>query len=68
MNTIRKRDLLTTREAAEVAGVARITILRAIAEGRLRAHKTAGGPWLIDTRDLREYHPAPPFGGRPRHR
>ncbi len=49
---------VTTAEAAELKGVKRNAILRAIAEGRLIAARF-GKVWLIHRQDLEGYEPLP---------
>jgi excisionase family DNA binding protein len=57
--------MLTTQQAAQLAGVARITILKWIERGHLPATKY-GRDWLIDERDLDAYRQSPKTLGRPR--
>ena len=52
--TVLLKDIITTGEAANEIGVARITIIKAIVDGRLPARKF-GREWMIVREDLRTY-------------
>jgi excisionase family DNA binding protein len=53
--TVREHDLLTTAQAARRAGVTTPAIRRAIAMGRLEAHRGKGGVWRISPAALRAW-------------
>lgn len=65
------KKFFTTTEAAGICGVAHTTVIRWIAEGKLRAHETPGGHRRIEKEDLAAFlkrfnMPAPDsLGGGP---
>jgi excisionase family DNA binding protein len=52
---VREHELLTTAQAARRSGVTTPAIRRAIAMGRLEAHRGKGGVWRISTAALRAW-------------
>ncbi len=64
------KGMLTTAQAAELAGISRKGILQAIERGRLKAVKF-GRDWMIDQADWEAWLSSRQVGypsGRPRHR
>ena len=55
MTVTKKRRLLKTREAAEVARVEPRTVARWLRDGTLKGRKLNGHSWRIDPRDLEEF-------------
>lgn len=49
------KKFFTTSEMAEVCGVAHTTVIRWIAEGKLKAHETPGGHRRIERGDLLDF-------------
>ena len=52
--TNRKRDYLTTTQAAEMLSVSPDTVLKWVKAGKLRAHRTLGGHFRIPFQELQQ--------------
>lgn len=52
--TRRSDDVLKLREFADILGVSTKTVVRWIKKGDVEAHRTPGGHWRIDVRQLTE--------------
>lgn len=57
---------MNTTDAAKRCGLARVTLLRDIKQGRLPASKQGGRDWQIEEQDLQDFMSKPRQVGRPK--